>query len=677
AVRRAIARFFAEKTRDDLLVLYFSGHGVLDDRGHLYLAVKDTERALPKGTAVEATFITDVMDSSNSRRQVLILDCCHSGAFARGTKGTPGASVHTATAFEGIGSGRVVLTATDSTQYAWEGDQVIGKAENSVFTHYLIEGLKTGEADVDNDGRITLDELYDYVYGQVVHETPKQTPGKWSFKQQGEIVIAKNPRPIVKPVGLPSELQQTIDDPRPWVREGAVRELDRLLHGSHLGLAQAARDALTRLADDDSRRVSTAAAGILATYVDEQRAREAAQAGSARIAPDKAEADRLAAKKAEEERLAREARRVEQARMAAQRAEADRVAREKVERERLAQQTAEAERLAAQKTQAERIAPEMQTGRTVEIDSGAGLTNAIGIPVLLTTIGLGLSWAIAARTLSSEDVIASFVFGVPVPLTVIIVLALRHQGVIVKWNQALVALVGWIIGVVAGGFAVALLISLIVLSGLTTQEANLTSGAVFGAGSGTIGGLITGWVLKRIKPLIQIRVITVGWGLAWTLGWSIWSIVLVTMTDASAEEAVSAMAVTGTIVGAIGGGVMFWHLNQVSGLKSESGLRVAPAVTQTADIFMRRRSTGAEVGLRVQAAGVEPRPQPEWPMLLLIPVGWIIAWAIFPPSVLRGAIGGFITGASLRWTTKALQEKHVFLIAAGWAIAWWIWLIFL
>ncbi len=32
-VRRAIARFFAGKQRDDLLLLYFSGHGVLDDRG--------------------------------------------------------------------------------------------------------------------------------------------------------------------------------------------------------------------------------------------------------------------------------------------------------------------------------------------------------------------------------------------------------------------------------------------------------------------------------------------------------------------------------------------------------------------------------------------------------------------------------------------------------------------
>jgi hypothetical protein len=139
------------------------------------------------------------MDHSRSRRQVLILDCCHSGAFARGSKGVTGASVGTATAFEGKGYGRVVLTASDATQYAWEGDQVIGEADNSVFTHYLIEGMQTGKADADGDGKITVDELYDYVYAQVVKQTPRQTPGKWSYREQGEIIIARAPH------GIPSK----------------------------------------------------------------------------------------------------------------------------------------------------------------------------------------------------------------------------------------------------------------------------------------------------------------------------------------------------------------------------------------------------------------------------------------------------------------------------------------
>ena len=174
------------------------------------------------------------MDRSLSRRQVLILDCCHSGAFARGAKGAAGASIGTAVAFEGTGYPRVVLTASDSTQYAWEGDQVVGQAENSVFTHYLIQGLRTGEADANGDGRISLDELYEYVHREVVNESPRQTPGKWSYKQEGEIVIARNPRPV-SPAPLPQELQQAIDSSFAAVRETVVGELGLLLQGSHRG----------------------------------------------------------------------------------------------------------------------------------------------------------------------------------------------------------------------------------------------------------------------------------------------------------------------------------------------------------------------------------------------------------------------------------------------------------
>ena len=128
---------------------------MLDDQGHLYLAVKDTERSLLRATGIPAAYITDEMNNSRSQRQVLILDCCHSGAFARGSKGATGASVGTATAFEGSGFGRVVLTATDATQYAWEGEQIIGEAQSSLFTHHLINGMSSGAADLNHDGHIT------------------------------------------------------------------------------------------------------------------------------------------------------------------------------------------------------------------------------------------------------------------------------------------------------------------------------------------------------------------------------------------------------------------------------------------------------------------------------------------------------------------------------------------
>lgn len=188
-LNEAIEGFFSDRKPDDLLVFYFSGHGVRDDSGSLFLAVKNTNRTRLRSTAIKADFVREMMDQSRSRRQTIILDCCNSGAFAHGTKAATGGSMGFAPAFEGKGYGRVVLTATDSTQFAWEGDKIIGdETDNSLFTHFLVKGLE-GEADRNGDGNITVDELYDYAYEQIINLTPNQTPGKWSYKQQGEIIL--------------------------------------------------------------------------------------------------------------------------------------------------------------------------------------------------------------------------------------------------------------------------------------------------------------------------------------------------------------------------------------------------------------------------------------------------------------------------------------------------------
>ena len=355
-VNETVDDFFALKKPDDLLVFYFSGHGVRDEYGALYLAIKNTNRSRLRSTAIRADYIRESMDQSRSRRQVLILDCCNSGAFAQGTKAEIGGTMGIATTFEGTGYGRVVLTASDATQFAWEGDKVIGETTNSLFTHFLVKGLE-GEADQDGDGKITVDELYDYAYEEIVNITPKQTPGKWSYKQQGEIVLRQSTRmENIKPVSLPDQLTSEIENPYPEVRLRAVLQLAKLLSGKNLGLARSAREALERIEkEDDSRRVAQAATQILeSTRQAELLAMQKAE--EARKAHEEAEAERIAMQKAEEERLARE--KAEQEQLVVQKAEAERVAREKAERERLAQEKSEAERLAAKKAEEERLAHE-------------------------------------------------------------------------------------------------------------------------------------------------------------------------------------------------------------------------------------------------------------------------------------------------------------------------------
>ncbi|MCO6451972.1 MAG: SUMF1/EgtB/PvdO family nonheme iron enzyme [Caldilineales bacterium] len=250
-VRKAVSQLYKKKSRDDLLLLYYSGHGIKPDYGELYLAVKNTEREDVEATGLDATFIKGLIDRSNSQRKVVLLDCCHSGAFGEGAKSL-GDSAGTQDVLGGYG--RVILTASNSLEYAWEGDKLVGDAELSVFTHYLVQGLQSGAADRDGDGEVTPDELYDYVHDQMLSAGSRQTPQRWAQKVEGKIVIARTPNP---PKGLlPADLQEDLKSHIAYRRLGAANELIRLLGNQDTVLAAAARAALAELQNDDSRQVS-------------------------------------------------------------------------------------------------------------------------------------------------------------------------------------------------------------------------------------------------------------------------------------------------------------------------------------------------------------------------------------------------------------------------------------
>ncbi|GAA4548288.1 caspase, EACC1-associated type [Amycolatopsis samaneae] len=191
-VSRAVEAFYADRRRDDMLLFYFTGHGLKDDRGRLYFAMTDTERRYPGATALAATFLHDVMERARSRCDVLVLDCCYSGAFAtsRAAKGDP--AIHTSERF--AARGRAVLTASDALQFSFDGDRKDGERPLSVFTGLIVEGLRTGAADRDDNGYVDVDELYDYVDDRMREVAPQQQPGKWQWDVQGRIVIANNPR---------------------------------------------------------------------------------------------------------------------------------------------------------------------------------------------------------------------------------------------------------------------------------------------------------------------------------------------------------------------------------------------------------------------------------------------------------------------------------------------------
>jgi hypothetical protein len=272
-INLAVEEFFADRHPDDLLLVHFSCHGVKDEEGELYFATRDTQLRRLGATAVAADFVNRRMGRSRCRRIVLLLDCCYAGAFERGMTARAGAGVEIQAQFGG--RGRAVITASSAMEYAFEGGALTDarEAPASVFTGALVTGLSTGEADRDQDGLIALDELYDYVYDTVRATTPNQTPSKWTFGVQGDLYIARRAQPVTEPAPLPTELHGAAESPFTSMRMAAVQELARLLHGRHAGLALAARQSLERLADDDSRAVSTAATAALGSEPTDPTAR--------------------------------------------------------------------------------------------------------------------------------------------------------------------------------------------------------------------------------------------------------------------------------------------------------------------------------------------------------------------------------------------------------------------
>jgi len=189
-ISQTIEDFAAERDRGDLLLLYLSCHGLKDEQGRLYFAARDTRRDRLRSTAVPAGFVNDVLFDCRSRRKVLLLDCCYSGAFARGLSVKADPSVHTSDHFDA--RGLVVLTASDATQYAFEGDNLVGRATPSIFTSSVTRGLQTGAADIDGDGLVSVDDMYEYARRQLAEQPRLQTPRKWEFDVSGRIVLARS-----------------------------------------------------------------------------------------------------------------------------------------------------------------------------------------------------------------------------------------------------------------------------------------------------------------------------------------------------------------------------------------------------------------------------------------------------------------------------------------------------
>ena len=179
----------------DVVILFFAGHGMLDENFDFRFASWNVDMNRPSETGMLYDDLEKILDGIPCRNKLMLVDACHSGqvdkdeirataeelvtkqqaegrvikksfnaieqnVFKAGMIDRRGFELMQEI-FYGLGSstGSQVVVATAGDSYAQESAQW----NNGVFTYTLLNGLQTGEADLNNDKKVTTDELVNYV----------------------------------------------------------------------------------------------------------------------------------------------------------------------------------------------------------------------------------------------------------------------------------------------------------------------------------------------------------------------------------------------------------------------------------------------------------------------------------------------------------------------------------
>jgi WD40 repeat protein/uncharacterized caspase-like protein len=193
---------------DDEVIVFVASHGLLDDNLDYYIATTDVDFGNPSAKGLAYEELENLLDNIPSRNKLLLIDACHSGEVdkeagsgklkemesgklktengavaARGFKKQPKASdLGLTNSFELMkelfadlrrGNGAVVISSASGEEFAFESEAW----KNGVFTYAVLEGLKSGNADLDKNKAVSVSELRDYVSRRVTELTEgKQNP---------------------------------------------------------------------------------------------------------------------------------------------------------------------------------------------------------------------------------------------------------------------------------------------------------------------------------------------------------------------------------------------------------------------------------------------------------------------------------------------------------------------
>jgi hypothetical protein len=185
-IREALSSFVTKASADDLLVIFFAGHGSPDPRApqNLYIIAHDTIVSDMANTALAMPDLRRYIEqNARSKRLVLLLDACHSAGFA--TEGTREVSNNLANLYlETLlyrEEGRAIITSSDVNEPSRES--IKWGNGHGIFTYSVLEGLK-GLADSNGDRLVSVGELFHYVRQRVRLET--------EFQQNPRMLVGDN-----------------------------------------------------------------------------------------------------------------------------------------------------------------------------------------------------------------------------------------------------------------------------------------------------------------------------------------------------------------------------------------------------------------------------------------------------------------------------------------------------
>ncbi len=150
-------------------VVYFSGHGWLDESGgHYFLIPHDVEPHDIPGSALPAEAFVEALRRIKAERLLAIVDACHAEGMATAKEGpaalklpaglVPAAPPKAMTDELKQGAGRAVFTSSRGHQSSW----VRPDGMMSVYTYHLIEALQ-GANNRPGDPTVTISNLMNHL----------------------------------------------------------------------------------------------------------------------------------------------------------------------------------------------------------------------------------------------------------------------------------------------------------------------------------------------------------------------------------------------------------------------------------------------------------------------------------------------------------------------------------